>query len=476
MVEVDTEAVAIAPSEDVTATAVDTPLAAPDATERSSWRDRPLTRRTAQLAAALVVVQVVALVVFGSFTALRAPLWSPLDEGAHFGNVAYIAEHGAYPVLGKTLANEQVLAISQGRYPRHTTIDARTDGLAGLSYEAFQPPLYYYAAVPVFDLSGNYHTKAILLRFFGLALLLAAIGLFARLCRRMLRARWLCGLAAGLLVFLMPGFVTRMVIISNLALAVPLGILATTELWIAWRGRSVRRLPVCGLLVGCCLLTDLYLAVLVPVFAVVLVYALWAHRDRTSVLWAGAGAVLAVVVLLPWLAFDEAKYHALTAASLAKVEQQAIVNPHHLHFSFGPLPGLTTQALFQPLLPQELGGALISHNLLTYLANVFQVLVVPVAAVLALCLGRRLVTRGYWIVVLPWFLNVGLIWYVQAGEQWQDLLARYTYCTLPLLVLGAVAFCVTRFRTVAPLLWTTAAAAAFLVVLWAHLVPTLHMV
>ena len=472
--EVDAEAEVGSPAVDGATPLVERTAAAEGPDGPPSWRDEPLTRRAAQLAAAIVVAQIVAVVVFGAITAVRAPLWSPVDEGAHFSNVAYIADHGSYPVLGKTLANEEAVAIGQGVYPRHTTIDRRTDGLAGLSYEAFQPPLYYYAAVPVFDLSGNYHTKAIALRFFGLLLLLAAIGLFARLSRRVLRARWLCGLAAGMLVFFMPGFVARMVIISNLALAVPLGILAVTELWIAWEERSVRRLPVCGLLVGCCLLTDLYLAVLVPLFGAVLVYAVWVHRDRAGALWAAAGAGLAVVVLVPWLAFDEAKYHALTAASLAKVEQQPTVNPHHLHYALGTLPGLTAENLFQPLLPQEWGGALIGHSLLNYLATVFQVLVIPVVAVLALALGRRLLTGGYWLLVAPWFLNIALIWYVQVGEQWEDMLPRYTLCTLPLLALAAAAFVVTRFRTVRPLLWTVAASAAFLLVLWIRLVPSIH--
>ena len=104
----------------------------------------------------------------------------------------------------------------------------------------------------MFFLSGNYHTKAILLRFFGLLLLVASIALFARLSRHVLKKRSLLGLSGGLLVFLMPGVVVRMVTISDVNLAVPLAILTVTELWIAWQHRSSRRLVLCGFLVGCC--------------------------------------------------------------------------------------------------------------------------------------------------------------------------------------------------------------------------------
>ncbi len=148
------------------------------------------------------------------------------------------------------MASEQELAIGQGTYPRRTTINPRTDGLGGLSYEA-QPPLYYYLATPVFFLSGNYHTKAILLRYFGLLLLVASIALFARLSRHVLKERWLLGFAGGLLIYLMPGVIVRMVTISDLNLAIPLATLTVTELWIAWERRSSTRLLLCGFLVGC---------------------------------------------------------------------------------------------------------------------------------------------------------------------------------------------------------------------------------
>lgn len=432
--------------------------------------------RSAGLLVALIVLQLGTIVVFGAITAARYPLWSPVDEGAHFDNVAWIAEHGSLPVLGQTPASEQQLAIRQGVYPRRTNLDPAKLGLTGLSYEAFQPPLYYVVATPVFDLSGNYRTKAYLLRFFGLALLVAAAALVGRLSRHVLKDRWLVGWSVGLLVLMMPGVVVRSVTISNLDLAIPLTIACVTEIWIAWERRSSMRLVAAGALVGLCVLTDLYLVELVPVFALAAVAVVRSRRTWTDALWAGAGALVAFLAVVPWLVFNEIHYHALTASQIAKREQLAVVNPGHLHYSLGAVPGLTVQNLFNPLMPQEWGTVLWPHPVLDQLAVDFQVLLIGGTLVLALALGRRLVDTGYWILFLPWVLNLFLCWYIDVGQQWLtgSMVARYTYPTLPVLGVFVGAAALHLLRTPRVVVVGAAASTLFLVWLWISLVPTLH--
>jgi 4-amino-4-deoxy-L-arabinose transferase-like glycosyltransferase len=444
--------------------------------EEADGRPGALSRRMSSFIGVVVVLEVIGIIVFGSITIQRYPLWSLVDEGAHFDNVIYVAQHGSYPVLGKTPATEQELAIGQGIYPRHTTINPRTFGLGGLSYEAFQPPLYYYVAAPVTFLSGNYHTKAILLRYFGLLLLIAAIALLARLSRHVLKERWLLGLGGGLLILLMPGVIVRMVTISDINLALPLAILIVTEMWITWVHRSSIRLVLCGLLVGCGVLSDLYLAEMVPAFVVLAVVVLAERRTKRDVEFAVAGGIIAVLVLLPWLAFNVVKYHALTASNVAKQEQLGIVNPTHMRFTIGQLPGLTVQNLFSPLLPQEWGSALVGHAFLAYLAVVFQILIAPAAIVLAIALGRRLISTGLWLLLLPWICNLVLCWYIDIGQQWESgsMVARYTYPTLSVLALFIVAAALSISRSITPVLAAIAVSAVFLVALWIHLVPAIH--
>ncbi len=434
-------------------------------------------RRAASVAlVVLVVAQVATIVVFGSITAARYPLWSVVDEGAHYDNVLWIAEHGSLPVLGQTPASEQQLAIRQGLYPRPTTIVAGKAQLTGLSYEAFQPPLYYTVASPVFHLSGDYRTKAYLLRFFGLALLLAAVALLARLSRRVLKRRWLVGFSAGLVVLMMPGVVTRAVTISNINLAFPLVIACVTEIWIAWETTSARRLVGAGALVGLCVLTDLYLIELVPVFVLGAAAVLWRRRTRTDALWAAAAGAVAFVVVLPWLVFNEIHYHSLTASALAKGEQLAVVNPHHLRDTLGQVPGLTVETLLAPVMPQEWASFLTAHPFLGQLVTDVEALLFVGALVLAVALGRRLVTTGYWILVLPWVMNVVLCWYIDVGQQWESgsMVARYTYPTLPVLALFVAAAALGVLRTPRVVVAAAAAASVVLVALWISLVPIIH--
>jgi 4-amino-4-deoxy-L-arabinose transferase-like glycosyltransferase len=436
-----------------------------------------MSHKATLVASTVVVFQVVSVVVFAVITIARYPLWGVVDEGAHFNNIVYIAEHGSYPVLGKTYASEQELAIGAGVYPKRTTINPRTDGLAGLSYEAFQPPLYYYLATPLFFLSGNYHTKAIILRFFGLFLLAVSIALFARLSRHVLKERWLLGLSGGLLIYLMPGVIVRMVTISDLNLALPLATLTVTELWIAWERRSSVRLLLCGFLVGCGVLTDLYLAELIPVFLLVAATVLWQNRRARDLLNAVVGTVIVGLTVLPWLIFNEVKYHSLTASALAKREQLSTVNPHHIRDTIGQVPSLTVQSLFQPVLPQEWDVRFVGHSPITYLASIFQILIIPGALVLAFALGRRFVTKGYWLLIVPWIFNLVACWYIDIGQQWVSgsMVARYTYPTLPFLGLFIVAAMVALFRNIRPLLVSISASSAFLVGLWLFLVPNIHV-
>ena len=111
----------------------------PEGTQAEFGGWHSVARLTALAPGVLAAVQFAAIVIFGVLTIQRFPLWSPVDEGAHFDNVIYVAAHGSYPVLGKTPASDQELAIGQGIYPRHTTINPRTDGLGGLCTRRSSP-------------------------------------------------------------------------------------------------------------------------------------------------------------------------------------------------------------------------------------------------------------------------------------------------------------------------------------------------
>ncbi|MHB8219271.1 MAG: ArnT family glycosyltransferase [Acidimicrobiales bacterium] len=429
---------------------------------------------SSRVLAGTAVVLIGCVLAFGAVTAVRNPRWSPIDEAAHFSYIQQIAQHGSLPVLGHAFVSEPVLAIGQGRYPGAATVSARHDGLAGLSYEAFQPPLYYALAVPVFDLSGNYQTKAVLLRFFDLVLLVVAIALFGRLCRLVLKDRWLFGLATGMLAFALPGVVVVSVLISNMSLETPLVIACVSELWLAWERSSPARVISASVLAGLAVLTDLFGLALVPALMVVAGVVLWRRHAGRDVVAVGAGATLAGLIVAPWLVFNELTYHALTASALAKHEQAPVVNPHHLYYSVALVGRLTVEKLFGPAVPQ--GWTLTGPGIVAWVPGVLGAVVVGAPLLAGALLagtssGRRLAGTGYWVLAVPWLTSVALCWGISLGGQWLTMHSRYTYPTLPVLTLVLAATVVLVVRELRLYVAGVVVAGALVVVTWVVLFP-----
>ena len=217
--------------------------------------------------ATLVALQIAAIAVLGGVTAVRFHVFAAVDELAHVSYVQDVAEQGALPWLGRSYVSWQMEAIEQDTYPRRSTVDPRHYGLAGYSYEAFQPPLYYLLAVPAFAIPSNYRDKVIAVRLFDVLLLLAAVALLALLARALsLAHRWEL-LAAALSVLLWPGVIVRVVTVSNAALELPITLLYVLAVWHATTRRSPRLLLAAAALLGLCLLTALTLVFLVVLMA-----------------------------------------------------------------------------------------------------------------------------------------------------------------------------------------------------------------
>jgi len=97
----------------------------------------------------------------GSLFAIKTPAWQNPDEPAHYNNIATIARGEGLPALhsGDYDQEYQALLVASG-FPPDLPI-------APLRYEAYQPPLYYLAAAPVYWLSGG---SLLTLRLFSVAI------------------------------------------------------------------------------------------------------------------------------------------------------------------------------------------------------------------------------------------------------------------------------------------------------------------
>ena len=401
---------------------------------------RDWLRSGSRLLRAVVALQIAAIVVVGVATALRFPVFSPIDERAHYDYVQAVAEDARLPVI-TDLVSAETLAVNDGVYPRTALPPAAERGLGGQSYEAFQPPLYYLLATPSFLVSDDYRDKATAVRFFDLLLLLAAIPLLALLARRALPGNPLLALSAGLGVLLWPGVIVRGVTISNAGLEI---VAALAVVLLAWRadesGRG-RDLVLAGLAFGAALLTKTTLVYLAPVLAFVVARRLRRGADRRAVL---AAVAVPAVLLVPWLAFNLRHYDSPTANAAARDQQAPVLNPGGDDFGLGDVPGQARE-LLSPLLPQEWDDG---YDLAA-VAWTENLLILALVAGLAIAAFRR--PRGAVYLAAPLALCAALLLGILVAADWDAVLPRYLYPALPPVALfAAAAWCrVARERWVA---------------------------
>jgi hypothetical protein len=388
-------------------------------------------------------------VVLGAVTVVRFHIFAPVDERAHVAYVQEVAEHGRLPWLGRDVIPWQIEALNDDTYPRRSSRDPRRLGLAGMSYEAFQPPLYYVLAAPAFLVASNYRDKVLALRSFDLLLLLAAVAILALLAREVFGRAWRVPYCLALSVLLWPGVIVRAITVSNAALELPLVLLYVLALWRAASRRSPWAILAAGGLLGLCLLTQLTLVCLAPLLAVPIVGlanerrhrarvggALVRRRGARATIAAGAALALALLMLAPWLASNQSRYGALIASDLAKRLQEPFLNPSAHHYGLGTLPSLLG-GITKAALPQEwwveyhkplLGVTLVALPALLVLITILLLATHP----------QLLGSRAAALLAAPVALELVLLAAILVAAQWPfSFQPRFLHSMLPLLALFA---------------------------------------
>jgi hypothetical protein len=260
--------------------------------------------------------------------ALGQPVWSRVDEAAHYDVIAQFAA-GIYPRDAATTIRPETLDVMRRTGVYGFVVDnayvqpdpgfqAMPDGLDDAehvlwirrhgyqySYEAFQPPLYYAVAVPAWlagDALGGPVGALYAVRIFDalLAALLAPLSLLIAL--QLWPGNRIAGFAAALLTGVLPGVALNLTSATNDVLVAVLGgacvLIAVSGSW-TWR-----RAALLGLLFGAALLTKTTAAGLAPALAVALLQRARGGGLRPLV---GAGAI-AAALFAPWIASNVAIY------------------------------------------------------------------------------------------------------------------------------------------------------------------------
>jgi 4-amino-4-deoxy-L-arabinose transferase-like glycosyltransferase len=236
----------------------------------------------------------------GAAYAVVIPPWQSPDEPAHYNYVAHLAETGRLPVLqAGDYPAAYLEEIKAARFPAHMSIDP-------IRYEAWQPPLYYLLALPIFHLTGG---ALLPLRLFSLLLGAGVVITAYALARRVWAGVPGLPLTTAIVVAFIPMHLAMLASVNNDAMAELLTAL------IVWRvvvgierpQRTTRFLLLTGVILGLGLLTKAtvyYVGLPLAVISVMLSGGAWRSWWRQ---WLALLAP-ALLVALPWYGRNIAVY------------------------------------------------------------------------------------------------------------------------------------------------------------------------
>jgi len=239
---------------------------------------RPISARLDQLyirrPRLYLLVIVAAYLMAATVFALRTPAWQNPDEPAHYNNIAHIAAGEGLPVLYMGAYDQEYLSqlLAEHFAARHP--------IASLRYEAYQPPLYYVAATPVFWLTqGNLFA----LRLFNIALGAVAIVLLYLCVELVFPTKPLLSVGAAAFAALLPMHVAMSAAVNNdglaelLLLAAMLALLRWMRMQFYAQGEAQRATPflIIGVLVGLGMATKIYAYMALVLFAGLVWLVLW---------------------------------------------------------------------------------------------------------------------------------------------------------------------------------------------------------
>ena len=206
-----------------------------------------------------------AYLALGVLFAVRTPAWQAPDEPAHVNYVRQLVE-GEWPVIEPGDWNQAYLSEVVGAEfdPAYSVV--------GLTYEDWQPPLYYLLQTPIYSFSGGSLTAMRLLS----VLLGAGVVALAYVVGRAVFGRSAPALAVAAFVAFLPQHLAILASVNNDSLAELLIAAILALLVIPWPEHPpVGRLLGLGLLLGAGFLTKGTAYLLAPVVAAFLLARYW---------------------------------------------------------------------------------------------------------------------------------------------------------------------------------------------------------
>lgn len=217
----------------------------------------------------LVGLLLLAYLFMGTLFVTRTPAWQSPDEPAHYNYVRQLAE-GRLPVIAPGDWDQAYLSevVSSRFDPAYDLLE--------ITYEDWQPPLYYGLQAPVFRLTNGSLTA---MRMLSVILGAGVVMLAYLIARRVFGGRIWPALAAAVFVAFLPQHLAMLSSVNNDSLAELLIATILLVLVLPWPdnpppGRSIGL----GLLIGAGFLTKGTVYLMAPVAGVFIMRRYWTRR------------------------------------------------------------------------------------------------------------------------------------------------------------------------------------------------------
>lgn len=368
------------------------------------------------------------------------PYFAPIDEKSHFAYVYHVSNYHNLPTLNDYVDNE-ILAFDEYIYPARSSTDPSKIGFGGHIYEAFQPPLYYLLSALFYKLiPGTLIVKFYALRFFGLICILISIYIIQKTCnllieKQVIQRNDFLFFSTLLLFTLNPGFVLRMITVSNLHLLVPLACLFFYMLVKYSFLNDLKfkyHIIILSSLSGALVLTQFTSIFLIPL---VFLFLIMNRHYKNALRY----VALFIVTVLPWLIFNFYHYGRLTANKIAKNMQKVLVNPNNEIYGITHVldrtPGMfgtfwNPQEAIYPWLKEP-------NTMVTDFLSVLLILVLAysVFVVISTYKARDKGFNLLFVFTVSITLNIILLISITVLESWDMLIGRYLYLNVSSLIM-----------------------------------------
>lgn len=289
------------------------------------------------------------------------PYYSPIDEEAHFDYILHIVNEGKLPTLFDQINVERLKELNGAGFSGND-----------FQYEAVHPPLYYLiSALIILPFKGHIELSFVVLRLFGVVLILGSLFFVIKAYGEMVRKKLvqdnkILFYSIVITLFVNPGFMTRMITLSNEQLVV---FLATILFYMIIKfninSMTIRQLMALSVLTSATVLTKFTsIFILGVVFMGLVIYRKWRY--------ALCYLLIFLIIMSPWLIYNYSLYGAFTGTSLHVQFVHSILNPNHLHLGFDYIFESISRLLSTFWNPQEVSSILIdpSYFLMTLLNTV----------------------------------------------------------------------------------------------------------